>query len=95
MRKKFLIILCLITFFYCFEALFINIKFTYEIPSVHNLEEESEDTNERIDSKQEIKPEVTFIKGVYFKVSKLTDITFYLKDDDIRTDGQLEKTIDK
>ena len=95
MRRKLLLFLPLITFFYFLEAFFFSVKFVYDVPlSSSGFEEQLEQDLEMVSS-QEIKPEIVWGEGLFFKVSKISSILSLLDEKEIPSDGQLEKTIDK
>ncbi|NBU98749.1 MAG: hypothetical protein EBS19_11165, partial [Spirochaetia bacterium] len=94
MKRKFLLLLPILSFLFCIEAFFINIKFSYEVPSIINSFEDQLEGSSPPPA-EEIIPEITFSSGLIFKISKIKTALSYLKEDEIPSDGQLEKTIDK
>jgi hypothetical protein len=95
MKRKLLLFLPILTFFYFLESFFVTIRFVYESPSPTSGFEEQLEQDLEIHQTQEIHPEIHFEEGLFFKVSKLSTIFNLLEEKDIPTDGQLEKTIDK
>ncbi len=94
MRRKLILLLPLLSLLFCIEAFFLNIKFSYDVPSSLSTFEDQLDWSSQPIS-EEIKPEIILSPGLIFKISKINTALSYLRENEIPADGQLEKTIDK
>jgi hypothetical protein len=95
MKRKLLLFLPILTFFYFLEAFFVTIRFVYESPSPISGFEEQLEQDLELHQTQEIRPEINFEEGLFFRVTKISTILNLLVEKEIPTDGQLDKTIDK
>ena len=94
MKRKLLLLLPILSLLLCIEAFFLNIKFSYEVPNIINSFEDQLEGSTPPPS-EEIIPEIAFLPGLIFKISKINVALSYLRENEIPSDGQLEKTIDK
>jgi hypothetical protein len=87
MKSKFLLLLPIFSLVYAIEALYFSVNFKYTVPISSFLENEISET--------ETNPEINFQSGLFHKQKQVEEAIFYLTENDIPSDGKLEKTLDK